>query len=242
MTSIPNSENINTWISELNSDAKAAISVDCVIFGYNEKELSVLQIECNMPPHEAKMSLIGDLVKSYETVDEAANRILEKITGLSDLYLEQVQTFSDPNRHPLGRVISVAYYSLIKTDKYELIDKEHKHLQWVPITSTEEMAFDHQQIMNLCYNRLKKRLRERPVGFSLLPKKITLIQLQRLYEIILGIKLDKRNFRRKLKATGLLKDLGEVQQDVSHRPAKLFTFDYERYAEMKNSNVLKFDI
>ncbi|MGA0232778.1 MAG: NUDIX hydrolase [Saprospiraceae bacterium] len=242
MTSIPNSENINTWISELNSDAKAAISVDCVIFGYNEKELSVLQIECNMPPHEAKMSLIGDLVKSYETVDEAANRILEKITGLSDLYLEQVQTFSDPNRHPLGRVISVAYYSLIKTDKYELIDKEHKHLQWVPITSTEEMAFDHQQIMNLCYNRLKKRLRERPVGFSLLPKKFTLIQLQRLYEIILGIELDKRNFRRKLKATGLLKDLGEVQQDVSHRPAKLYTFDYERYAEMKNSNVLKFDI
>ena len=242
MTSIPNSENINTWISELNSDAKAAISVDCVIFGYNEKELSVLQIECNMPPHEAKMSLIGDLVKSYETVDEAANRILEKITGLSDLYLEQVQTFSDPNRHPLGRVISVAYYSLIKTDKYELIDKEHKHLQWVPITSTEEMAFDHQQIMNLCYNRLKKRLRERPVGFSLLPKNFTLIQLQRLYEIILGIKLDKRNFRRKLKATGLLKDLGEVQQDVSHRPAKLYTFDYERYAEMKNSNVLKFDI
>lgn len=242
MTSIPNSENINTWISELNSDAKAAISVDCVIFGYNEKELSVLQIECNMPPHEAKMSLIGDLVKSYETVDEAANRILEKITGLSDLYLEQVQTFSDPNRHPLGRVISVAYYSLIKTDKYELIDKEHKHLQWVPITSTEEMAFDHQQIMNLCYNRLKKRLRERPVGFSLLPKKFTLIQLQRLYEIILGIKLDKRNFRRKLKATGLLKDLGEVQQDVSHRPAKLYTFDYERYAEIENSNVLKFDI
>jgi len=242
MRSIPNSENINTWISELNSDAKAAISVDCVIFGYNEKELSVLQIECNMPPHEAKMSLIGDLVKSYETVDEAANRILEKITGLSDLYLEQVQTFSDPNRHPLGRVISVAYYSLIKTDKYELIDKEHKHLRWVPITSTEEMAFDHQQIMNLCYNRLKKRLRERPVGFSLLPKKFTLIQLQRLYEIILGIELDKRNFRRKLKATGLLKDLGEVQQDVSHRPAKLYTFDYERYAEMENSNVLKFDI
>jgi 8-oxo-dGTP diphosphatase len=242
MTSIPNSENINTWISELNSDAKAAISVDCVIFGYNEKELSVLQIECNMPPHEAKMSLIGDLVKSYETVDEAANRILEKITGLSDLYLEQVQTFSDPNRHPLGRVISVAYYSLIKTDKYELIDKEHKHLRWVPITSTEEMAFDHQQIMNLCYNRLKKRLRERPVGFSLLPKKFTLIQLQRLYEIILGIELDKINFRRKLKATGLLKDLGEVQQDVSHRPAKLYTFDYERYAEMENSNVLKFDI
>ena len=242
MTSIPNSENINTWITQLNSDAKAAISVDCVIFGYNEKELSVLQIECNMPPHEAKMSLIGDLVKSYETVDEAANRILEKITGLSDLYLEQVQTFSEPNRHPLGRVISVAYYSLIKTDKYELIDKEHKHLQWVPITSTEEMAFDHQQIMNLCYNRLKKRLRERPVGFSLLPKKFTLIQLQRLYEIILGIKLDKRNFRRKLKATGLLKDLGEVQQDVSHRPAKLYTFDYERYAEMENSNDLKFDI
>ena len=109
MSTLHQSENINTWISELNSDAKAAVSVDCVIFGYNEEELSVLQIECNMPPHIGKMSLLGDLVKSRETLDQAANRVVEQFTGLSDLYLEQVQAFSQPERHPLGRVISIAY-------------------------------------------------------------------------------------------------------------------------------------
>ena len=236
------SENINTWLSELNSDAKAAVSVDCVIFGYNEKEISVLQIECNMPPHEGKMSLLGDLVKAHETLDQAAARVLEKITGLSNLYLEQVQAFSQPDRHPLGRVISIAYYSLIKKDAYELIDKEHKHLQWVPISEISDMAFDHKHIIDACYAQLKRRIREKPIGFSLLPKKFTLIQLQRLYEIILDIELDKRNFRRKLNNTELLIDIGEMQVDVAHRPAKLYSFDHELYESKRIRRELKFDL
>lgn len=241
MTVKPRIENINTWLSELNSEAKAAISVDCVIFGYNDHELSVLQMECNMPPHIGKMSLIGDLVKSNETLDGAAARILEKITGLSNLYMEQVCAFGEPDRHPLGRVISIAYYSLIEMDHYEIIDRENKHLQWVPVCQTSCMAFDHNRIMDVCLERLKKRLRERPVGFSLLPEKFTLIQLQRLYEVILGIELDKRNFRRKLQASGLLVDLAESQTEVSHRPAKLYSFDYAKYRKQRENGSLKFD-
>ncbi|MBT8233388.1 MAG: NUDIX domain-containing protein [Saprospiraceae bacterium] len=235
-------ENINTWISDLNSDAKAAVSVDCVIFGYDEKELNVLLIDCNMPPHLGKKSLIGDLVKSHETLDEAGLRILEQRTGLSDLYIEQVRAFSELGRHPLGRVISIAYYALIKIKNYEIKDSENKQLQWVPLSKISELAFDHNKILNDCYAQLKRRLRERPIGFSLLPKKFTLIQLQKLYEIILGLELDKRNFRRKLQSTGLLIDLNENQTDVSHRPAKLFSFDYEEYRKKKTFQSISFDI
>lgn len=235
-------ENINTWITELNSEAKAAVSVDCVIFGYDEKELSFLQIECNMPPHEGKMSLIGDLVRSNETLDEAARRVLEMRTGLTGVYMEQVKAFSGLNRHPLGRVISVAYYSLIKIDNHTILDNQSKALNWVPIKEVDEMAFDHMQILNECLNTLRVRLREKPIGFSLLPRKFSLIQLQNLYEIILDIRLDKRNFRRKLHNSGILIDLEENQTDVAHRPAKLYSFDYERFKATKSTKPLKFDI
>ena len=234
-------ENINTWISELNADAKAAVSVDCVIFGYNEKELSVLLIECNMPPHIGKLSLLGDLVNNKETVDQAAVRVLKQTTGLSDLYMEQVAVFSNPERHPLGRVISIAYYSLVQTDKYDLIDKKNKHLQWVPVKQIKNMAFDHREIIHSCQESLKKRLREKPVGITMLPEKFSLIQLQKLYEIIFDSKLDKRNFRRKLLSSGYLKDLSESQKDVSHRPAKLYSFDYEKYRAMEKENPLSFN-
>ena len=226
----------------MNSGAKAAVSVDCVIFGYDEKELNVLCIDCNMPPHIGKKSLIGDLVNSDETLDEAGQRILKQRTGLSNLYIEQVSAFSKIDRHPLGRVISVAYYSLIRIKNYELIDNENKHLEWIPISKIEDLAFDHNDILDDCLDRLKRRLKERPIGFKLLPKKFTLIQLQRLYEIILGISLDKRNFRRKLQSTDLLIDLNENQTDVSHRPAKLYSFDSEKYKVRKSSQPLRFDL
>lgn len=195
-----------------------------------------------MPPHEGKKSLIGDLVKSHETLDQAGQRILEHRTGIKDLYIEQVSAFSDPKRHPLGRVISIAYYSLVRIKNFELIDNDEKHLEWIPISNIGVMAFDHNKILSDCLSRLRRRLKERPIGFSLLPKKFTLIQLQRLYEIILGFELDKRNFRRKLHSTELLIDLNEFQQDVSHRPAKLFSFDYEAYNSRKEKQTLKFDL
>ncbi len=226
-------ENINTWITELNTEAKAAISVDCVIFGYEDNQLKVLLIECNMPPFEGKLSLLGDLVKSNENLDEAAARILKARTGLNNVYLEQVRAFGDPGRHPLGRVISMSYVSLIKIQDYEVLDIDQKRLKWFPVDQVEEMAFDHAKILNVTLNWLQDRIKERPIGFELLPKKFTLIQLQNLYEIILNVKLDKRNFRRKLSSLGVLKDIGESQKDVAHRPAKLYSFAENR-SEQKN--------
>lgn len=225
-------ENINTWISQINNDFKAAVSVDCVIFGYTDADLYVAVLKCNMPPYEGMSSLIGDILKPSETLDSAAFRILEDRTGLKDIYLEQVQSFGNPGRHPFGRVITVAYYSLLKLDEYT--HKAHKsgtNINWVKISDLTEMAFDHKAILDTCFIRLQNQIKDRPIGFNLLPKKFTLKQLQQLYEVILGITLDKRNFRRKLTALNILKDQNEFQKEVSHRPAKLFSFNDALYVQ-----------
>lgn len=236
--------NINTWMGHLKEETKCSISLDCVIFGYDETGIKVLLIDCNMPPYEGKKSLIGELLESYETTDEGAKRILEHTTMLKDLYLEQVNVYSLPNRHPLGRVVTLAYYSLIKIADYEfqIKDKQNKQLGWIPIEDIHELAFDHLTILKDAYFRLQKTIRERPIGFSLLPKKFTLIQLQNFYETVLGIELDRRNFRRKLKSLGLLIDLDEFQDNVAHRPARLYSFDYQKYLKQQKKGTLTFEI
>jgi len=235
-------ENINTWITRINTDSKAAISVDCVVFGYDETGLKILLIDCDMPPHEGKMSIVGDLVRSDENLDQAATRILEQRTGLANLYMEQVKAFSEPKRHPLGRVITLAYYSLIKIKDYIIVDKEHKQPKWINIEDIGDLAFDHNEIVSTCLESLQKKVREHPIGFSLLPKKFSLMQLQNLYETVLGIELDKRNFRRKLNSLKLLIDLGENQKEVSHRPAKLYSFDFEKYDSKRKKGKLNFEL
>ncbi len=236
-------ENINTWLSHLKEETKFSISVDCVIFGYDEGELKVLLIDCNMPPYEGKKSLLGDLLHSNETTENAARRILENRTQLIDLYLEQVSVYSHPKRHPLGRVVTIAYYSIIKISDYQsrIVDKENKRLEWKAITELQGLAFDHDQILLEAYSCLQKTVREYPIGFSMLPKKFSLIQLQHFYETVLGIKLDRRNFQRKLKGLDLLQDLEEVQPNVPHRPAKLYSFDYHKY-QQKKKVTLNFEI
>ena len=204
-------ENINTWLSQINNDFKTAISVDCVIFGYDENALKILVSRCDMPPFEHELSLLGDLLHPNETTDEAAKRVLIAKTGFTDVFLEQVQVYSDLGRHPLGRVITVAYYSLIKIDDEHLVHLEkNQNLQWINVDDVSSLAFDHYNIMHSCLKKMQKQIRERPIGFNLLPEKFSLLQLQRLYEVILNIKLDKRNFRRKLTALGILKDLKEI--------------------------------
>jgi 8-oxo-dGTP diphosphatase len=225
-----NQENINTWLSHLKEEYKVAVSVDCVIFGYDKQELKVLLLECNMPPFEGQYSLVGDLIRPSETLDNSAQRVLEQRTGITNLYLEQVATFSDIDRHPLGRVISTAYYSLIKVDDYAPEDKpDSLKVSWKSINEVEELAFDHNLILQTCIDTLQRRVREKPIGFSLLPNKFTLKQLQSLYEAILGIKLDKRNFRRKIKNAEILLEHSESQQDVRHRPAKFYSFNKDNY-------------
>lgn len=235
------SENINTHISEFDGIHKLALSVDCVILGYDEESLKVLLVECNTPPFVGKLSLLGELVNPDETLDEAAHRVLGIWTGQESLYLEEVRTFSNVDRHPLGRVITVAYYSLVEIDHFELSGMNKMNLKWVDVNSVGDLAFDHTEILNECLDSLQQRLREKPIGFNLLPEKFTLNQLQNLYEVVLGITLDKRNFRRKILSLDVLIDLGEMQQDVAHRPAKLYGFDHDKYAQNRSQG-FKFEI
>lgn len=235
-------QNINTWLTQINNDFKSAVSVDCVIFGYDEEALKILVSKCDMPPFEHEYSLLGDIVHPDETTDEAAKRVLIGKTGFTDVFLEQVQVFSDLNRHPLGRVITIAYFSLIKIDDDHLAHLEkNAQLQWMSVNEIKSLAFDHFNIMHTCLRKMQKQIREQPIGFNLLPKKFSLLQLQRLYEVILNIDMDKRNFRRKLKSLAILKDIGEIEESVSHRPARLYTFDENVYEKKKISG-FNFDL
>lgn len=232
--------NINISLQTIDPEQKFAFSVDCVLFGYDEEEdLKVLLLACNMSPYDGLWGLLGDLLEPYEDLDEAPARILKDRAGLADVYYEQVQTFGRPDRHPLGRVISTAFYSLIETSSIDIHPSLHNQVQWRSVKSIGDLAFDHNNILDVSLERLKRRLRESPIGFNLLPQKFTLAQLQNLYETVLDLELDKRNFRRKMMSLGVLEDLDELQQMVHHRPAKLYRFDKERYHELRKSG-LKF--
>ena len=177
-------------------------------------------------------TLLGDNLMNNEELDAAAYRILKARTGMDDVYLEQVRTFSHPQRHPGGRVITVAYCSLLNIQHHEL--KIHANeLHWHSYHSIKEMAFDHKEILDTCYKWLQKRIQEHPLGFNLLPDKFSLRELQNLYEAILGVTLDRRNFRKKFASMNLLIDTGDIEVDVPHRPGKLYQFNFEKYEKNK---------
>jgi 8-oxo-dGTP diphosphatase len=212
---------------------KIAITVDCVIFGFDENELKVLLIRSDLETFKDKWSLLGDFaVNNNEDLDEAAYRILKERTGMDDVYLEQVKTFGNPARHPGGRVLTIAYCSLLNIQHHQL--KIHANeLHWHSLSTIKEMAFDHKVILDACYQWLQKRIQEHPLGFNLLPDKFSLRELQNLYEAILGVELDRRNFRKKFASMDLLIDTEEMEQDVPHRPGKLYQFDFKKYEKHK---------
>jgi len=227
-------ENIDSSSSQIGIQFNAAISVDCVIFGYDKHDLKVLLVKSDMPIYKDKYSLLGDLLRQDENTDQSAIRVLEKHTGLSGLYMKQVCTFSNVDRHPEGRVITVAYYSLVQLNEdLEKLILHNPNLKWEKVSDIVELAFDHILVFEKCLKKLRYGLREKPIGFNLLPEKFTLKQLQNLYESVLDIEIDKRNFRRKLKSINLLVDVNENETDVSHRPAKLYSFDKSRYSTKK---------
>jgi 8-oxo-dGTP diphosphatase len=197
-----------------------AVSVDCVIFSYHGT-LKVLVIKSDLKEFEGKYSLLGDLVKPSENMEDAPYRVLQQRTGLQDVYLEQVHTFGNLGRHPSGRVITTAYYSLvnIKNHKLQLTAND---LHWHDVEKIGAMAFDHKLIVDTCLQRLREKVMEHPVIFNLLPEKFSLRELQDLYEAILGTKLDRRNFRKRITLKNWLVDLNEMEEDVPHRPGKLY--------------------
>ncbi|MFT6335707.1 MAG: 8-oxo-dGTP diphosphatase [Saprospiraceae bacterium] len=227
-------EDASTLNSPIDTDFKAAISVDCVIFGYDKYDLKVLVLKSDMPIFKGQYSLLGDLLRHDENTDQSAKRVLQKHTGLTDLFMEQVSTFSDVERHPLGRVVTIAYYSLVQLNENLMnLSTHNADLKWKKVSDIEELAFDHKLIFDKCLKQLRYGLKEKPIGFNLLPEKFTLKQLQNLYEKVLDLEIDKRNFRRKLKSIDLLVDVNENQTDVNHRPAKLYSFDKRKYDTKK---------
>jgi 8-oxo-dGTP diphosphatase len=233
-------KDIQAVLQKLKSDGVIGISVDCVIFGFDEKELKVLMIKSDMERYKGKWSLLGDLVHRNEDLEQAAYRILKERTGMADVYLEQVRAFGEVGRHPAARVVTIAYCSLINIRQHKL-EKHDNDLQWHKVVLSPEMAFDHLQILTTCYEWLQKRVQEHPLGFSLLPQKFSLRELQNLYESILGIKLDRRNFRKKFFSMGLLEDTQEYEFDVPHRPGKLYRFNYEKYRQKERRKFMGID-
>ncbi|HMP93811.1 MAG TPA: NUDIX domain-containing protein [Phnomibacter sp.] len=208
------------------------LTVDCVIFGFEDNKLKVLIIRSDLEAFAGRWSLLGDVVHAHEELNDAAYRVLRERSGMNDVYLEQVHAFSSPNRHPGGRVVTVAYCSLINIRHHDLKITDNE-LHWHTVRSLHEMAFDHKEILDTCYKWLQKRIQEHPLGFNLLPQKFSLRELQNLYEAILNIELDRRNFRKKFFSMDFLNDTGEYETEVKHRPGKLYQFDFEKYARNK---------
>ncbi len=218
---------------------QTAFSVDNIIFGFDEGNLKILLIKRREDPFAGMWALPGDIVRHDENLKDAAFRVLDQLTGVKDLFLEQVFTFGKVDRHPKGRVITVAYYSLINIAGVDIRPASFaEQVAWREVRAIESLAFDHYKIMNTCLAKLKREVKFRPIGFELLPQKFTLSQLQSLYEVVLEKELDKRNFRKKLLSMNVLETSHETQQNVAHRPAKLYSFDADKYEEAKRNGFI----
>ncbi len=209
------------------------ITIDCVIFGFNQENLEVLLIQHAEGESLGKWGLLGGWLQKEESADVAAERILYELTNLDNIYLEQLKAFTDPKRVIEKRVITIGYYTLVNREVYNIkTSKSVVEAKWFKIKEIPDLIFDHNEIFDFSLMQLQNRVRQAPIGFNLLPEKFTLLQLMHLYEEILGIALDKSNFRRKILNMKLLVALDEKQQDVSHRAAKLYKFDATIYEKL----------
>jgi ADP-ribose pyrophosphatase YjhB (NUDIX family) len=219
---------------------RPALAVDCVVFGLDLgpdlelARLNVLLIQRGIEPFLGRWALPGGFVHLDETLEQAARRELEEEAGLAPPFLEQLYTFGDLHRDPRERVVSVAYFALVKLgDQRVRAATDARDVAWFGVDDLPPLAFDHGRIVATALARLQSKLRYQPIGFELLPPRFTLSQLQRLYEAVLERPLDKRNFRKRILAMGLLEPLDEVERDVAHRAARLYRFDEKKYRSLK---------
>lgn len=207
-----------------------ALAVDCVIFGYAQGKLKVALIERKNEPFKGSWALPGGFVEGDETVEQAAARELQEETGVHDIYLEQFHVFSEPQRDPRGRVITVAFFALIAADKIELeATADAADAQWFYAYDVPNLAFDHAQMYGKALEALRNAVGMKPLVFELLPKHFTLTMLQQLYEQIFGTTLDKRNFRKQVAELNFVQETKHMTKGGQHRPAKLYRFDVKRY-------------
>lgn len=211
-----------------------AVTVDCAVFGLDEGYLKILLIQRDLEPFAGRWALPGGFIKMDESLDEAARRELEEETGVKRIYIEQLGAFGEPGRDPRERVVTVAYYAIVNLFEHRIkADTDARNAAWFPVDELPPLAFDHDGILKAALARLQDKVRREPIGFEFLPRKFSLTQLQRLYETILCDSLDKRNFRKKILATGILEELEDFEVDVAHRAARLYRFDPKAYNRLK---------
>jgi 8-oxo-dGTP diphosphatase len=226
-------------INSYKSYQKVLIAVDCIIFGFDGDQLKALLIKRAFEPEKGKWSLMGGFVDKDEDADEAARRVLNQLTGMKDIYMEQLYTFSEVDRDTAGRVVSIAYFALINIKDYnEQLQLEHE-AKWFPLNKIPALIFDHKKMVSKAKEKLRQKVANHPIGFELLPDKFTLPQLQSLYEAIYETPFDKRNFTKKMLSLGILTKLNEKEKETSRKGAFYYTFDTVRYQKL-HSNGLKF--
>ena len=203
-----------------------------MIFGFNGERLQVLLIERGIEPYKGRWAFPGGFLKMDETAEEGALRELKEETGLESAYIEQLHTFSNPNRDPRERVITIAYYALVKIQEVKGGD-DAASARWFPLDEIPPLAFDHDYILRMATQRLREQIHFQPIGFELLPEKFTIRELQSLYEAILGINFDRRNFSKKMLHLEILTELDETIWPTPKREAKLYKFNSEKYEELK---------
>ena len=219
--------------------AKHAIAVDVVLFTIQGGTLKVLLVKRERPPYRGAWALPGGLVGHDESVDSAALRELQEETNIGNIYLEQLYTFGEPTRDPRGRIITVAYYALVNWQRFQLKARQRvTEANWFAVKRLPALAFDHQQIVDYALERLRNKINYTTVGFQLLPRQFTLTELQRSYEVLLGQRLDKRNFRRKMLQLGILKGMREFKANGRQRPARLYTFTEPKVVKLQEKGII----
>ena len=208
---------------------KCLVALDSIIFGFDGEELKLLLVKRGVESDKETWSLMGGWLSPNETLQQAADRILFELTGLTEVYLEQVSTFGEPTRDPIERTVSIAYFALINVPDYETRISHAYDAQWFSMSDLPELLFDHREMVDMAVERLRYKAAFHPIGFELLPEKFTIPQLQKLYEAIYGTDMDKRNFSRKIMSTNLLVKLKEKQKGNSKKGAYLYQIDTTRY-------------
>jgi 8-oxo-dGTP diphosphatase len=224
-------------INSYKNHQKILVAVDCIIFGFDGSSMKALLIKRGFAPEKGKWSLMGGFVGKNENADEAAARVLRQLTGLDDVYMEQLYTFSDVERDPAGRVISISYFALINIADYsEQLKFEHE-AKWFPLSKIPPLIFDHRKMVAKAKAHLQNKVSSHPIGFELLPQKFTLPQLQSLYEAIYETPLDKRNFTKKMLSLGILNKLDEKEKESSKKGAYYYVFDSVKYGKLQSNGV-----
>jgi 8-oxo-dGTP diphosphatase len=224
-------------LSSYKSHQKILVAVDCIIFGFDGSQLKALLIKRGFEPEKGKWSLMGGFVGKNENAEQAAARVLYQLTGMKNIYMEQLYTFTDIHRDPAGRVISIAYFALINIADYsEQLQLEHE-ARWFSLNKIPALIFDHKRMVAKAKELLRQKVVHHPIGFELLPSKFTLPQLQSLYEAIYETPLDKRNFTKKMLSLGILNKLNEKDKESSRKGAFYYVFDSVKYGKLQANGV-----